>query len=601
MYIALLIILATASIGISYLIYYNSSRKKELAKKIKTLKNIKLPKPFDPTRDIIICKNINASSEISSNDLTKNNIDYEKFGIKIAGIEALYIYGIDILDNYAAIDHHVYESMERFSGKEFDSFSDLSQQFSSYVNNFWTGLPKQTIESLSGHLAEGYAAENIQKSGIEIKWPEHSNNSGWDLLLNGHEVNVKIMKDTANSSFHYDKYPDIPIWINEDAKNIPEHAHFYDPEHPEKLFQYLNSDTQNKMIVDESLNLTEMQEQIELSSDAFLGSADIVDGHIPIITLALSGWREINLLEKSSTDVITSAKNLGLDVIGTSVGAFTGAKGGTVLGTLLFGPIGGALGGLAGAIYGAIKGREFSNEKKIENYKNALSRFEESSKELINIISNEDKKLTTQIKKIRREEEKKIEKLADIEKKYLIECLSKMKSHLLSSQILHKDESEKMLTPAINKISKLEKNILSEYRNLPFYEKNIFPTLNTWVLKECMSKIKKIKATLNSMIKQNSLIKKDVIIILANMGLSRKEILNYMIKSNNAQRINESQVREVIYKSRERIMNRRKESIARILDLISNLTKDIKVRLKPLIDEVRNKASIASNEAKKLG
>lgn len=106
---------------------------------------------------------------------------------------------------------------------------------------------------------------------------------------------------------------------------------------------------------------------------------DITDfdfsGHIPVMTIAMSSFREFQLLTKNKTDAISSMKNIGLDAAGSGVGALAGAKAGAIAGSL-FGPLGAAVGGLIGGIGGAMGGRMISNEVKQAPLKNAISNYQ---------------------------------------------------------------------------------------------------------------------------------------------------------------------------------------------------------------------------------
>ena len=58
-----------------------------------------------------------------------------------------------------------------------------------------------------------------------------------------------------------------------------------------------------------------------------------VTGHVPVITIALSSFREYQLLAAGKTNVIVSLHNISLDAIGTGGGALAGAKAGALIGS----------------------------------------------------------------------------------------------------------------------------------------------------------------------------------------------------------------------------------------------------------------------------
>ena len=98
--------------------------------------------------------------------------------------------------------------------------------------------------------------------------------------------------------------------------------------------------------------------------------------HIPIITIGISSFREINLLLNEKTDGLTSLKNISLDAAGTGAGGFVGAKAGAAIGTLICPGIGTAIGGLLGSIGGAIGGRKLTNNIKQKPLRDAIAAYQ---------------------------------------------------------------------------------------------------------------------------------------------------------------------------------------------------------------------------------
>lgn len=100
-----------------------------------------------------------------------------------------------------------------------------------------------------------------------------------------------------------------------------------------------------------------------------------ISGHVPVVTIALSSVREIQLLSDDKTNYLTSLKNIALDAAGTGGGALVGAKAGAIAGSV-FGPIGTIVGGIIGSIGGAMGGRAITNNIKIQPLKNAIAEYE---------------------------------------------------------------------------------------------------------------------------------------------------------------------------------------------------------------------------------
>lgn len=123
-----------------------------------------------------------------------------------------------------------------------------------------------------------------------------------------------------------------------------------------------------------------------------------ITGHVPVVTIALSSFREFKLLSDDKTNVMSSLKNISLDAAGTGIGAAAGAKAGAVAGSF-FGPIGAIVGGAIGAVGGAMGGRSITNKVKMRPLNNAVEAYEtnyhmmkreteDSSKDTLSQITN---------------------------------------------------------------------------------------------------------------------------------------------------------------------------------------------------------------------
>lgn len=157
-----------------------------------------------------------------------------------------------------------------------------------------------------------------------------------------------------------------------------------------------------KDIGSEMANVAEHSASVEeLVSDTDIDIA----GHVPVVTLAFSSFREFRLLAKDKTDYLTSLKNIALDATGAGVGAVAGGKAGAIVGSAICPGIGTIIGSVVGAIGGAVGGRTLTNKVKmkplndaIENYKNNYNLMkqetEQKSKETLSAIAEqaEDKR-----------------------------------------------------------------------------------------------------------------------------------------------------------------------------------------------------------------
>ena len=141
-----------------------------------------------------------------------------------------------------------------------------------------------------------------------------------------------------------------------------------------------------------------------------------ITGHIPVVTIALSSFREFQLLSDDKTDYISAMKNIAFDAAGAGAGAAAGAKVGAMVGSTL-GPAGTVGGGIVGGIVGAITGRMVTNEVKKKALKNAIKAYETSYYQMKNETGAKSKDTLVSIQTFaenKREEFKESEILEDI-------------------------------------------------------------------------------------------------------------------------------------------------------------------------------------------
>jgi len=300
----------------------------------------------------------NRSSDIHQSKRTKVSVE-EFVNVStdiLVTLEAVSLgawYGMDVIKNLTEIDEHVYTAMSSLAGEQLDTIGDLSRSLSDWESaEIGQSLPPEAVSKLMGHLAEPRVAENLENMGIQVEMPNLSNQEGYDLILNGeYFVNVKTVADASSLSSHFENYPNIPVIVPSDMNGIPEDAiSFGVDDSVDKVITALDLKKENLVLVDDNLVHAEMLEHAENLSDSLLGSLDV---GFPLITLAISGHREIHLLSQQKTQLIISAKNVGLDLLGIGGGGSLFGSLGAILGTLLMPGLGTVLGTLIFSAGGA--------------------------------------------------------------------------------------------------------------------------------------------------------------------------------------------------------------------------------------------------------
>lgn len=240
----------------------------------------------------------------------------------------------------AMIDERVLSAMNFSSKLDLGTFNQLNAYVHEHFLSGGEESVKGAMERLEGYTAEQVAAAHLAAQGHVVQFPETPNQQGWDLLVDGHPVQVKNTMDPELIKQHLIENPDIPVIVNTEMG-----AHFAGNDH---------------VIVDPDLSHAAIAEQVQ---DTIHGvdALDAMSFHVPLVTLALSSLREGALWADGRIDAGTALKRVGTDVVAVGGGGAVGSKLGLLLGGLLGGPFVAAFLGIGGAIGGAMAGRAAAN------------------------------------------------------------------------------------------------------------------------------------------------------------------------------------------------------------------------------------------------
>lgn len=578
---------------------------------IKSFENDLMPKSYDAT--LIIPFYRKKIKELYSKNEKPDKIDIKQHlegvnysymnnkGPYIAASEASLFLIYNTLDIYQSVDKFVYEGMSKLTGENFDNIVDLSKKVQSYNHNFWDGLSDSGLSKLGGHIGESYAAETLQSKGLDVNWAQKSNQAGWDLLVDGHEINVKTVADANTLSKHFNDYPDIPVIIPGDATNIPEQALYISSESGfEELDKIVKEGAENIVVVDPSLSAQEIMSHTEEATDFLTGAVESTESFIPFITMGLSSTREVRLLMKGHTSVLNSAKNLGLDVAGTGIGGAIGVKAGATIGSLFIPGIGTAVGGLIGGITLALIGRKKTDEIKKKAFNEVFNTYlrevkqYEISKQVI--VKNTDKK----IKKYKSD----IENDLSIEK---IKLNKKVKS--MSNEMIKINEERYKLTP--KKIEKMKKlcvveiqllmdSILAKKRKRSKLKAVFYPDSIDFALNNSISSLKTAFHKIKS-INSKQISHKDFFNLLAKFGLQEQEILNILLEKEVFRYDKENEYRKNVELLTSELCKKRFDSISKISKFITKEVSKTQSILKEKTIKLSEQLEIVNEEKRKLG
>ena len=489
--------------------------------------------------------------------------------------------GANVFYQYMCIDDHTYEGISRLSGENIDNFSDLSAKLETYSHDS-QGLTEGALNKLKGHVAESHVAKHFEETGVEVAWPEASNQEGWDLLLNGNQVNVKLVSDANNLVEHFKEHPEIPVVIPSDADNIPETAFHFDPsEGIDHLFDYLKDNPENAVIVNEQLSYIGIEENLEAGTDLALGVDEGIPGfNFPLITTAVSGWREINLLEKGDTDIESAIKNAGLDIAGVGVGAGIGAT----IGTAILPVIGTVVGGFLGSMIG----REVTNDIKLTPFKDAQKVWKKVVKEFKQEAQKSAVKYKQQFDQSQKIEQSNLDQKAFRIKNTINHDIKNLQKWTI--------EREK---PSIKLRKDLLRNISDEVIHIQLNWIDYF-----WPTPQAIVYIRKLNAvkSLKQQIESNPHVDRASLFeMCAKEGLCRSYIFSEIKRTEEDRKTRENQLTDSIREKQKTLLDQRLKSMKKLSSKVTKYTTQIRKELSPFVHKARDAQDCVQKEAQKLG
>lgn len=519
----------------------------------------------------------------------------------VAGAEAGLFLGMDVFSAYRAVDESVYEGMSKLAGENLDSLGDLSSKATSYEHDFY-GLSESALSKVGGHVGESVFAESLQEKGMCVEWPESSNQAGWDLLVNGHEVNVKTVADASSLKEHFASYPDIPALIPGDAANIPENAINIGTEAGlDEFNQAMEDGVQNIVAFDPGVSGSEIMSQTEEATDFLTGAGDIFDAFIPVVTLGFSSFREVKLLFNEHTNLASAAKNIGLDVLGSGGGGAAGVVIGAGIGSIFPGAgtiIGGIIGGIAGAIGGrkgtdAIKKRAF--KKAFEEYQTAYTQFNLRAEAII-------KQANETIDSFKRDVSAEIKRGVQNSKSEISKQEILMRKKVNEKNILKLTEINQLVQQAQEKIAIREKEVKSELGSISSWKQIFWPNEETFAFHRIQNHLQKIRSTVETFGLDNHEISLgEFAKLFGRTGLEKDVVLEKIMDSELSRLEEEKKLRLLINNETARAVLIRKSKIKQINNFIKNQNDLARTKINALVSPLREKQKKVEIEKKKLG
>jgi len=553
------------------------------------------------------CTNSTEPAKTGSTDQASNPNTSTYAGV---AAEAMGIYGVGIFEKLQSVDDHVYEAMSRLASNNISTFADLSQSLGDYKHDFFVDISDKALDKWKGHLAETYAAEHLSDGGHDVIWPDASNQKGWDLLVDGHEVNVKLVSDISSLQHHFDLYPDVAVLVPSDLAlgTMSDGAFIFDPTNSidGALTEYLASSESHKIIVDNALSAAAVKDHALDAADIAIGGSASVDAHIPWVTVATAGWREMKLLDSGSTDWKSAGKNLTADVVGRGGGALAGGKAGAVLGTYVAPGVGTAIGGLIGAIGGAIIGAMGSNKFKRIELQEALDSAIEAEKELAAHQLWLQRKSESDFKSEKVKQADLLNKLRSAEQSNIGNAKNKIRNKQKQQKNFSTNDAQKWLTAARNAIEAQAAKPKAELLSYGFWKRWIWPDMKVVAAEEILAEFERMEKKLSVDPAQltrgkHTIPSATVLKLVSETGVLRERTEEYLQRLEEARRRNEALYREQIDRSCGNVIMQRQKAFSELSDLANKLSTHVRESLKPKLKNLEERICSVEIEKAKLG
>lgn len=225
-------------------------------------------------------------------------------------------------------------------GVDFDSVESLDNifSFSVFARNLQSlkdAAYQGNTDRIMTYISQQEAAFELQALGHEIDFPSHSDNAGWDIMVDGHRYQVMCLRDIEGVREHLARYPDIPLLVNREIAD--------------KL------DDLDNVYIMPGLSYNDILSQ---TKNTIKAAANLNDFEIPWNATIISSARNLKRIWYREENWQHGIFNVFTDVSARWLISQIGHNFLAITGGILFGPAGALVGGGVGAILGAQKSKK---------------------------------------------------------------------------------------------------------------------------------------------------------------------------------------------------------------------------------------------------
>lgn len=333
----------------------------------------------DRIKQLLKEKRFKQALEMPFVEKEEDNLKAALFGNTDNKIENVALAGLtfgDLLYDIMSVNPQVVQAADFSRAEDIDNvfkFGFFSDRLSDLSDASFNGA----FSNLKGYVAEQFVASKLVEQGHQVVLPEHPNQAGFDLIVDGQEFQIKCLASTDGIAEHFDQFPDIPVIANAElAEEIAESG----------------EDWIDNVFFLEGFDLDTVS---EITSGSIEAGQEILDYEIPLFTAIISSVKNIHSWWRSDVSMVDALANIAADVTCKGTLGVLGGFAGKGVGLLIFGPAGGVIFGGVIAVVAASQSHNFiSFLKETRASKLFNERLVKASNDLLNAVSSGlDKKI----------------------------------------------------------------------------------------------------------------------------------------------------------------------------------------------------------------
>jgi outer membrane lipoprotein SlyB len=366
-------------------------------------------------------------------------------------------------------DGHVEESISHLVHRRLEAFADLRKPSHGRTN---AGDERRNAGRYDRLFAEHIVADSLRGRAHSVSFAENPDRGIHQATVDGrtYDLGEPLQFDYQN---HFEEYPGTSILTPGDFFRAGEGLFTIDHAPGSYRLSIIGGGG-----LDAAFGTNKaLAGDVAVASPHIpvLASMGDVDFQNPFLTLGLSTLREIRLLKKKHTNLLTSVKNIGLDAAGTGIGSFAGAKAGATIGTAVAPGMGSVVGAIIGGISGAFAGRSISNSIKFSQAETARTHYEKKILQFQQRVQDVTREAMDALEAVLEREQSVLGALGLKRVRELESLTKRLESRRRSATILPPESMRDFFSRCEADIRAEAKEIDAALRGIPFRERVLWP------------------------------------------------------------------------------------------------------------------------------